>query len=123
MRNREYVNPFNRPRDVGNAREKATNPSIEHPPGTHVPLNNPPYTPETKANQKGSLKTNEGSQVNPHMVPPGGRGIAGYRPTTYRSDTAVFKESGRVVKRDQAVGKVVKPTDHPNKDLNRIYGG
>lgn len=127
MKNREFVNPFGRKEDTGIAKAHGSLKSIEFPPATVAPLNERPYTPNTKAQKKGRFPTNSpGYQRNANnnaQVPPGGRGIAGYRNTVYKSDTAIFKEGGRVVKRDQAYGKVVVKTNHPNTDLNKIYNG
>lgn len=126
MKNKEAYLPLNRSRDVGNAREKSTNPTIEKPPGHHVPMNTHPYNSHTVAEKKDSFKVNapgyQHNLPNNGQVQPDGRSISGYKQTVYRSDTAVFKEGGRTVKRDQAVGKVIVKTNHPNKDLNKIYG-
>ncbi len=127
MKNREFVNPLHRPEDTGVAKAHGSLKSVESPPKTVAPVNEPPYNPNTVAQKKTRFTTNSsGYQQNPNnngQVPPGGRGIKGYRNTIYKSDTAVFKEGGRTVKRDQAYGKVLVKTNHPNTNLNKIYSG
>lgn len=126
MINREYVNPHNLPEDSGVAKAHGSTDNIEFPPKSVAPLNELPYNGNTVASKRKSFKTNSpGYQQNPDnnaQVPPDGRGIKGYHETIYKSDTAVFKEGGRTVKRDQAQGRVEVKTNHPNSDLNKIYG-